>query len=132
MKVVHASTPEQEDHICELIQHLLTNILPFHFTDQEIEVTLHTGTVYDIFSNYNGTLKEAFQIISSLQTIIAVIETVQKEEIRNKHIELFKRNVNMLIDFGFTFPYALNQFKQRDMTGSFFSKFMRASNQYLV
>ncbi|QFT88135.1 hypothetical protein FIU87_05745 [Bacillus sp. THAF10] len=131
MKVVLASTPEQEEYIGELIQHLLTNILPYYFTDKEIE-NLQTETVHDTFSNYNGTLTEAFHIISSLQAMIAVIESVQKESILTKHRDIFRRNVISLREFGFSFPYGLDQFTKKKNNGSFFSKFMRASNQYLV
>lgn len=137
MKVVYASTPEQEDHIGELVQHLLTNILPYYFTDKEIEnlesqLSLHTGGVHDTFTVYNGTLKEAFHIISCLQAIIAVIETIQDEGIQLKHRELYKRNVNMLRDFGFSFPFAIEQFTQQTKNPTMLSKFIRASNQFLV
>lgn len=137
MKVVYASTPEQEDHIGELVQHLLTNILPYYFTDKEIEnlesqLSLHTGGVHDTFTVYNGTLKEAFHIISCLQAIIAVIETIQDEGIKLKHRELYKRNVNMLRDFGFSFPFAIEQFTQQTKNPTMLSKFIRASNQFLV
>jgi len=137
VKVVYASTPEQEDHIGELVQHLLTNILPYYFTDKEIEnlesqLSLHTGGVHDTFTVYNGTLKEAFHIISCLQAIIAVIETIQDEGIKLKHRELYKRNVNMLRDFGFSFPFAIEQFTQQTKNPTMLSKFIRASNQFLV
>jgi hypothetical protein len=137
VKVVYASTPEQEDHIGELVQHLLTNILPYYFTDKEIEnlesqLSLHTGAVHDTFTVYNGTLKEAFHIISCLQAIIAVIETIQDEGIKLKHRELYKRNVNMLRDFGFSFPFAIEQFTQQTKNPMMLSKFIRASNQFLV
>lgn len=137
MKVVYASTPEQEDHIGELVQHLLMNILPYYFTDKEIEnlesqLSLHTGAVHDTFTDYNGTLKEAFHIISCLQAIIAVIETIQDEGIKLKHRELYKRNVNMLRDFGFSFPFAIEQFTQQTKNPTMLSKFIRASNQFLV
>ncbi|WP_417897542.1 DUF5365 family protein [Bacillus haimaensis] len=137
MKVVYASTPEQEDHIGELVQHLLTNILPYYFTDKEIEnlesqLSLHTGAVHDTFTVYNGTLKEAFHIISCLQAIIAVIETIQDEGIKLKHRELYTRNVNMLRDFGFSFPFAIEQFTQQTKNPTMLSKFIRASNQFLV
>ncbi|WP_078381693.1 DUF5365 family protein [Sutcliffiella halmapala] len=137
MKVVYASTPEQEDHIGELVQHLLTNILPYYFTDKEIEnlenqLSLHTGAVHDTFTDYNGTLKEAFHIISCLQSIIAVIEVTQDEEIKHEHREIFTRNVNMLRDFGFSFPFAIDQFKQKTQNHLVISRYMRPSNQYLV
>lgn len=137
MKVVYASTPEQEDHIGELVQHLLTNILPYYFTDKEIEnlenqLSLHTGAVHDTFSDYNGTLQEAFRIISCLQSIIAVIETTQDEDIIHEHREIYTRNVNMLRDFGFSFPFSLDQFKQKVQKNLVLSRYTRPSNQYLV
>ncbi|KPB03154.1 MULTISPECIES: DUF5365 family protein [unclassified Bacillus (in: firmicutes)] len=137
MKVVYASTPEQEDHIGELVQHLLTNILPYYFTDKEIEnlaqqLSLHTGEVHDTFSDYNGTLKEAFHIISCLQAIIAVIETIQEEDLLTKHREIFKRNVNMLREFGFSFPFSIDQFVQKPSKPNIFSKFIRPSNHFLI
>ncbi|WP_223700911.1 DUF5365 family protein [Sutcliffiella deserti] len=137
MKVVYASTPEQEDHIGELVQHLLTNIFPYYFTDKEIEklenqLSLHTEAVHDTFTDYNGTLKEAFHIISCLQSIIAVIETIQHENIISAHREIFKRNVNLLSGFGFSFPYSIDQFEKKTQKHMVLSRYVKSTNQYLV
>ncbi|WP_096155423.1 MULTISPECIES: DUF5365 family protein [Bacillus] len=138
MKVVLAATPEQEEHIGELIQHLVTNVLPYYITDEEIESyplfffpELHND-LEKMFPLYNGTIKDALAIISSLQTIIILLETVQTEPIEHKHREIFTKNVVLLKEYGFTFPFSMDQFSQEERKQVFFSRYAKATNEYLV
>ncbi|MFD2683008.1 YhcU family protein [Bacillus seohaeanensis] len=131
MKVVIASTHEQEEKIQELINYMYFTIFPNYFTDDEIEhfedlQVLHTATRH---FEYFGTLKEAFQVISSLQTIISIIENSSKE---SAYEEMFYTNVQILQDFGLCFPFSYEQFSEGENSKYNLSMYAKAANQLLV
>ena len=132
MKVAFAATPEQELHIGELIEYIYTEIFPLHFTDEYIlkmqELNVLSPSEEELY--YNGTLKEAFQLISSLQALIAVMETVQNEEIKHTHHELFRKNKDILKKYGYSFPLTIEQFATVKM--NVISKFSKPTNMYLA
>lgn len=132
MKVVYASTPEQEDHIEELIDYTYSTIFPRFFSDEDILKLEDMKVLYvkEQDNEYNGTLKEAFQVISSLQALIAVLETIQNEEVQDSHRELFDKNVRILDDYGIAFPFTMDQFiHPKD---EILSKYSKPMNQFLV
>ncbi|WP_230980872.1 DUF5365 family protein [Rossellomorea arthrocnemi] len=131
VKVLLASTHEQEDKIQELIQYMYCTIFPDYFTDDEIEQfddmeVLHT-TTRNI--EYFGTLKEAFQVISSLQTLISIVESGSKEEV---YEEMFYHNAGILQSFGMFFPLSYDQFTEESDCRHNLSIYSRADNQLLV
>ncbi|WP_260471973.1 YhcU family protein [Bacillus sp. HMF5848] len=130
---MQAATPEQEVHIQELVDYISTDILPKFFSDDTIE-DFERKEILRLQVNkeaYNGTLKEAFQLISSLQAIIAVLETIQSEEIVETHKDVFRNNIDTLHDFGFSFPFTLEQFTT-PLTLQQISLYARPENKYLV
>lgn len=131
VKVLLASTHEQEDKIQELIQYMYCTIFPDYFTDDEIEQfddmqVLHTTTRK---FEYFGTLKEAFQVISSLQTLISIVESGSKEEV---YEEMFYHNAEILQGFGMFFPLSYDQFSEESDCKHNLSIYSRADNQLLV
>lgn len=132
MKVAYAATPEQEMHIEELIDYIYAEIFPLHFSDEYIlkmqELNVLTPSGEELY--YNGTLKEAFQLISSLQALIAVMETVQNEEIKHSHQDLFKKNIEILSQYGYSFPLTIEQFST--VKPNVISKFSKPTNLYLA
>ncbi len=130
MKVVYAATPEQETHIEELVEYIYGEIFPRYFTDEEIVKLENLNVLVHNDDNYNGTLKEAFQLISSLQALIAVVETVKDEEILLSHREIFEKNVKTLDEFGYSFPFNIEQFSAPKE--EIISKFSKAANVYLA
>jgi hypothetical protein len=130
VKVVYAATPEQESHIEELIDYIYCEILPLYFSDEEIMELEELKVLTHNEDYYNGTLKEAFQLISSLQALIAVVETVKNESVLKSHREIFEKNVSTLDEFGYSFPFTIDQFtftKEESL-----SKYTKASNYYLA
>ncbi|WP_338030671.1 YhcU family protein [Cytobacillus citreus] len=109
MKVVFASTLEQEQEIKELVQYVYSDIFPLYFLDEEIKEyehleILHTTTRH---FEYFGTLKEAYQVIVSLQTIIAILES---QNLDARYESLFEKNVQTLKEFGLIFPFSFSHF----------------------
>ncbi|MBY0123143.1 YhcU family protein [Bacillus sp. S/N-304-OC-R1] len=132
MKVVFASTPEQEQKIQELIQKIYSKVFPLYFFDEEIKEferkqVLHTTTRH---IEYFGTLKEAYQVIASLQTIIAILEL---SHLDLKYEGLFEKNVYTLHDYGLTFPFSFRHFcKDKIMKSDVLSIYTKAANEILI
>jgi hypothetical protein len=111
MKIVTASTPEQENFITELVKYMYTEVFPYYFTDSYIKELedLHVLKPNDD-ALYNGTLKEAFQLISGMQALICVIESVRTEELNEHHREIFDKNTAILEEYGYKFPFNIDHF----------------------
>ncbi|WP_078549338.1 DUF5365 family protein [Litchfieldia alkalitelluris] len=132
MKVVYASTPEQENYIEELIQYIYSEIFPLHFSDEYI-IKMEAVNVLSPKEDevhYNGTMKEAFQLISSLQALIAVMESAQTENIERTHQDIFCKNVTILNEYGYSFPFTLDQFTC--VKENVISRYSKPTNVYLA
>ncbi|MFC0272179.1 DUF5365 family protein [Metabacillus herbersteinensis] len=133
LKVVVASTEEQESHIEELVAQMYTGIFPMYFSDEEIE-ELHEQAVLrprTEDSAYNGTLKEAFQIISSLQALIALLENLNDSD-RKIYRSMFERNTRILNEYGYFFPFSFDQFIAATYREGMFSQYVKPANQFLI
>ncbi|MBT2690709.1 YhcU family protein [Bacillus sp. ISL-47] len=132
MKVVFASTPDQEQKIMELIEKFYSNVFPLYFTDDDIrefeqQKILHTSTRH---FEYFGTLKEAYQVISGLQTLMAILESPRQED---KYEAIFVKNVQILKEFGLSFPFDYSHFcSERMPRNGLFSVYAKAANEILV
>lgn len=113
MKVVTASTPEQEEYIKELVNYIYTEVFPQFFTDDYIAeiANLHV-LIPKTDGLYNGTLKEAFQLISSLQALIAVIESVKSDGVLEAYCEIYEKNTAILDEYGYSFPFSIETFSK--------------------
>jgi hypothetical protein len=132
VKIVFASTPGQEEEISELVQYIYSNVFPLYFADEEIKEFERLGilnTYYDHIQDFS-TLKDAFQVMASLQTIISVLEmpTLDLE-----YSSLFNKNVENLEKFGLSFPFQYEQFiDAKNMKKCFFSVYTKAANEMLI
>lgn len=133
MKVVYASTPDQEQRIARLIQKYYTDIFPKYFTDDEIKEfenlnVLHTSTRH---FEYFGTLREAYQVICGLETIYSILEM---PEVDAQYENMFYKNVEILKAFDISFPFHFSQFSQmKEMNvDTRFSVYSNAANEWLV
>jgi hypothetical protein len=134
VKVVVASTEEQERHITELVEQIFTEILPRFFPDQEI-MNLKGQKVLqpqETDQMYNGTLKDAFHIISSLQAIIAVLDHIDDCKHEQEYQEMFERNSHNLNEYGYFFPLSFSQFKEAESQEGEFSQFIKPANSWIV
>lgn len=131
MKIVFASTPGQEQEINELIHYFYSKVLPKYFTDKEIEGfyrkgVLHTKETADSF----GTLRDAFYVMASLQTLIFILEA---PHLGDHYHALFLKNADTLREYGMYFPFDFETFifglKNRE---PIFSMYTPAANQLLV
>lgn len=134
MKVVVASTDEQENHIAELVEQLYTEIFPRFFPDDEILELKQLKVLQPQASDqvYNGTLKDAFQIISSLQALIAVLDLINECKDEKEYEEMFERNSQNLNEYGYFFPLSFSQFKHAESREGKFSQFIKPANHFMI
>jgi hypothetical protein len=132
LKVVYAATKEQEEYIHYLINYFYSNIFPRYFDDSEIKEfkNLEILSLKGEHIRYNGTMKEAFKIISSLQSLIAIIESVKMNPIPEHHRKLFKKNVHLLERYGISFPFLIEQFTNRRK--AVLSMYSQPANRWLI
>lgn len=133
MKVLKATTNEQGEKMNELIQYIYQQIFPKHFHDSEIEhfKTLGVLETTKRCQEYTGIMRNSFQVITSLQTIIIILESLEKGHYHYQYEEMFTKNVSTLQQFDLCFPFSLHAF--RDMRpGTDISIYTKAVNEYLV
>lgn len=132
MKVVLASTPEQENKITYLVDYFYTDIFPLFFNDEDIKKfeKMNFLCVTDK-SDLTGTLKESYQIISSLEILIFLIES--DSMYKEQYQIMFNKNAKILNELGITFPFTFEQFIEK--SASLFEEgsiFVKAANNWLV
>lgn len=128
-----ASTPDQEEKVEELAQYFYSEILPLYFSDREImefdkQKVLHTTK--EQYEKFN-TLGEAFRVITSLQTIISILET---DSLSEEYSEIFQKNAQTLREYGLYFPFHYHQFLHAgfEEEREYISMFSKAANSFLV
>lgn len=135
MKVLFASTKDQEEKIIESIDYLYREILPRYYDDEKITEFKKMGVL--AFGEHHlenlGTLKEAYQVIASLQTISVILEQKNYQSLGKHYEEIFERNVAILKQFNISFPFHFSQFDYtKKLTIESFSMFKRAANEMLI
>lgn len=126
VKIVFASTQEQEEKIKELIHCIYQDIFPLYFSDEEIEM-FQKLQILHITSSHLETLGDAYKIISSLQTITSIL---QLEEEMGEYQELFTKNVEILNEADVFFPFSLEQFLHGRIDN--LSIYSKAANELLI
>jgi len=115
MKIVLGSTKEQDKTIDQLLIKLRYSILPLYVSEEELSAYDSMGLLqFNSQRNlYNGTLKEAFQVMTALQTVISIIENEKKFDAEEyiKYEDKFNYNTELLNNYGLFFPFNLHYFK---------------------
>ena len=128
MKIVFASTPSQEQEINELVRYVYSNIFPLYFSDEEIS-QFEELKVLDTSLDFN-TLKDAFQVMTSIQTVISILESTPLDE---QYEVVFNRNVATLEEFGMFFPFDFEQFMEgKSLKSSMLSIYTKADNELII
>ena len=115
VKIVLSSTVEQEQEIANLVSQFYHSVFPKFFTNDEIAHFQEIGVLQankNDFS-YNGTLRDAYQVITCLQVIISILEKKEQSEsslVRSKLAKLFTQNHILLNQCGIFFPFDYEQF----------------------
>jgi len=129
VKVAFASTEDQIEKIEELVQYMYQEVFPTYFTDRQILDYKSKKVLYlanNPFKQVN-TLKDGYQIISSLQTIISILELKRDS---HHYEQLFQFNKYFLEQYDIYFPFEYEQFTRK--TRMSISMFEKAANDLLI
>ncbi|MDS9998294.1 DUF5365 family protein [Bacillus atrophaeus] len=110
VRIVNAATEEQESFINELTMELLDDVFPLFFSELDIQRYKKKGVLSLTNQYYQGTLKEAFQIMACLQMIHTIL-TKPYRQYDMKDQVLFDKNSTLLNECGMFFPFALSDFQ---------------------
>ncbi|MED1202356.1 DUF5365 family protein [Heyndrickxia acidicola] len=135
MKILYASTDEQQQKIIELMEYMYTEIFPQFYSGEEIanfrdlNILCPSSCRFDYFS----TLKGSYRVIASLQTIITILELrIFKKDAVDYEV-LFNRNRAILEEYDITFPFCYSQFEMSVRSlHSAFSMFKKPANELLI
>ncbi|NRG46013.1 DUF5365 family protein [Bacillus sp. CRN 9] len=127
MKVVFASTAEQEQQIEELVEKMYSDIFPIYFEEEEIK-EFESMDILKPSKEYFGTLKEAYQVITGLQTILHILEN---NALKNQHETIFNKNVKILEEFGVSFPFAFHHFYEEKSLSKVDNSVYKANCEFL-
>lgn len=107
MKVVIAATEEQENYMEEMISKFYSHIFTRSYKAGEIAAFKKQGVLDLSESQYNGTMEEALQIISCLQTVYILLEKYgTPEKLNELDFHRYEWNCGKLQSFGLHFPYS--------------------------
>lgn len=116
VKIVFSSTVEQDEEIDQLIKNLRESVLPSYVSGEEWNQYEKMGLLqFAQHGNlYNGTLREAYQLMTALQTVTDLIHIVSTGnfKVEENYFEIFQKNSNKLNYFGLFFPFDLHFFLQ--------------------
>jgi hypothetical protein len=132
VKIVFAATPEQAEKVKELVQYVYSGIFPLYFSDREIREfeqhnVLRASTRH--FDSFD-TLKDAYKVITSIQTIISILELYEP---KNEYQTVFDKNVSLLNEQDLYFPFSFDQFKDNwNINSEMLSIYTNADNEWLV
>ena len=132
MKVVQASTPCQEEEIKQLIKQVYSEVFPIYFSDKEIKEYEKYNVLYTSTNHFErfGTLKEAYKVIASLQTLISILKN---ERFEDQYIEVFYKNISILKEYDLYFPFEYKQFAESRIRGNEeFSIYAKAANEIMI
>lgn len=138
MKIVFASTIEQEQEIEQLIATFYQTVFPQFFTDEEIQHFQDIGVLQanNNHFSYNGTLRAAFQVITCLQVMMTILEKkVENPTASLKLQNMFEQNSSLLNHYGISFPFNYEHFNYTISSENHKLNEMKNSqpaNQYLI
>jgi hypothetical protein len=139
VKIVFSSTLEQEQEIESLVSKFYHSVFPKFFTSDEIQHFQEIGVLEANKADfsYNGTLRDAFQVITCLQVMISVLEKKGEDHsssFQSKLEHMFKQNNTLLNQCGIFFPFNYEHFNYiaNQDHAKIDIMYSQPANQYLV
>ncbi|WP_027409818.1 YhcU family protein [Anoxybacteroides tepidamans] len=130
MRIVYAATKEQEEYIENLIRYFYSHVFPRYFDDDQIKQFEYLQVLSLSNNDYNGTMREALQMISSLQSLLTIIECIEVNGVNEEYRHMFERNVRLLEQHGILFPFTIDQFQKK--RPFIFSMYSPPSNDWVM
>ncbi|SDL68532.1 DUF5365 family protein [Sediminibacillus halophilus] len=110
MKVITASTSEQQEYALSLMKEIYDRILPEYFSEGYI-AKLKSFQLMDIPSLQELSLAEIFEVTTALQTITSILDThLQQGTGIGEYEDTFQKNIRILGSYHINFPFTLRDF----------------------
>ncbi|WP_026570181.1 DUF5365 family protein [Sediminibacillus terrae] len=110
MRVITASTSEQQEYVRSLMEEIYNRILPEYFSKGYI-AKLKNFQLMDIPSLQELSLTEIFEVTTALQTIMSILDThLQRGAEIKEYEDTFQKNIRMLDGYHINFPFNLRDF----------------------
>ncbi|WP_144493804.1 DUF5365 family protein [Bacillus pumilus] len=113
MRLMKAATDLQEQAIEEISKDV-EDLLSHAVNGQERDMRQKDRSLTFIDGVYNGTMDDAFRILSGLQLLHTII-VKPKRHLTKRDRELFERNREQVNACGFSFPFDLDDFASRHL-----------------
>ncbi|MES1037411.1 DUF5365 family protein [Bacillus pumilus] len=113
MRLMKAATDLQEQAIEEISKDV-EDLLSHAVSGQQRDMRQKNRSLTFIDGVYNGTMDDAFRILSGLQLLHTII-VKPKRHLTKRDRELFERNREQVNACGFSFPFDLDDFASRHL-----------------
>ncbi|MGG0524815.1 DUF5365 family protein [Bacillus pumilus] len=113
MRLMKAATDLQEQAIEEISKDV-EDLLSHAVNGQQRDMCQKDRSLTFIDGVYNGTMDDAFRILSGLQLLHTII-VKPKRHLTKRDRELFERNREQVNACGFSFPFDLDDFASRHL-----------------
>lgn len=113
MRLMKAATDLQEQAIEEISKDV-EELLSYAVNGQQRVMRQKDRSLTFIDGVYNGTMDDAFRILSGLQLLHTII-VKPKRHLTKRDRELFERNREQVNACGFSFPFDLDDFASRHL-----------------
>ncbi|AVM23126.1 DUF5365 family protein [Bacillus pumilus] len=113
MRLMKAATDLQEQAIEEISKDV-EDLLAHAVNGKHLDMYQKDHPFTFIDGVYNGTMDDAFRILSGLQLLHTII-VKPKRQITKRDRELFERNREQVNASGFSFPFDLDDFVSRHL-----------------
>ncbi|QHE52444.1 DUF5365 family protein [Pontibacillus sp. HMF3514] len=109
MKVVTASTPEQQSYVRSLLDHFHRSILPSFFSESYVDDLKTFGVLcQEDLDEY--TLQEIMEVTAALQTIQHILECLLENDASPQLARKFDRNQKIIEGHQIYFPFCFQDF----------------------
>lgn len=129
MKIITASTPEQQEYVMHMTNHLYQNIFPYFFNKDHM-ASLHHSGVMNAQGIEEYSLQDILEVTAALQTIEAVLECLLEGNDELHHAERFEENRRILEKRNWYFPFYYTDFKE-SLTGNMFRQ-VKPDNDWIL
>ncbi|QDP40397.1 DUF5365 family protein [Radiobacillus deserti] len=118
MKVVTASTPEQQSYMKEQLEDLYDRVFPCFFPISYIK-QLKEFKLLQPARLEELTMVEILEVIAAVQTISTILETLHKNQTAIEvYEEAFHKNASILNKYDIDFPFELEDFNSNQQMNS--------------
>lgn len=129
MKVITASTPEQQEHVESILTYFQNTILPSFFSISYVNDLLEFGVLNaDHLDEY--TLKDIMEVTAALQTLQILLEDALEKKHQRNYENQFERNQRIIESHGISFPFSYSDFVEKEICSSL--NHAKPQNQWLL